>query len=35
MTHASATSSWSRDLGLGFLAIIAVAITSVVGQLAT
>ena len=35
MTHASATSSWSRDLGFGFLAIIAVAATSVVGQLAT
>jgi|SRR5664280_595362 len=35
MTHASAKSSWSRDLGFGFLAIIAVAATSVVGQLAT
>src|ERR1035437_3199302 len=35
MTHASATSSWSRDLGFGFLASIAVAATSVVGQLAT
>ena len=35
MTHASATSSWSRDLGFGFLAIVAVAATSVVGQFAT
>ena len=35
MTHASATSSWSRDLGFGFLAIVAVAVTSVVGQFAT
>jgi benzodiazapine receptor len=35
MTHASAKFSWSRDLGFGFLAIIAVAATSVVGQLAT
>ena len=35
MTHASATSSWSRDLGFGFLAIFAVAATSVVGQFAT
>ena len=34
MTHASATSSWSRDLGFGFLAIVAVAATSVVGQFA-
>ena len=35
MTHASATSSWSRDLGFGLLAIVAVAATSVVGQFAT
>ena len=35
MTHASAASSWSRDLGSGFLAIVAVAATSVVGQFAT
>jgi translocator protein len=35
MTHASATSSWSRNLGYGFLAIVAVAATSVVGQFAT
>ena|ERR1700692_3371635 len=35
MTHASAKFSWSRDLGFGFLAIIAVAAASVVGQLAT
>src|SRR5476649_1935056 len=35
MTHASAKFSWSRDLGFGFLAIIAVAATLVVGQLAT
>jgi tryptophan-rich sensory protein len=35
MTHASTTSSWSRDVGFGILAIIAVSATSVVGQLAT
>ncbi len=35
MTHASATSSWSRDLGFGLLAIVVVAATSVVGQFAT
>ena len=35
MTHASVKFSWSRDLGFGFLAIIAVAAASVVGQLAT
>src|SRR5450759_1009411 len=35
MTYASATSSWSRDLGFGFLAIVVVAATSVVGQFAT
>ena len=35
MTHASATSSWSRDLSFGFLAIVAVAATSVAGQFAT
>ena len=35
MTHASATSSWSRDLGFGFVAIVAVAATSAVGQVAT
>ena len=35
MTHASAASSWSRDLGFGFLAVVAVAATSVVGQFAT
>ena len=35
MTHASATSSWSRDLGFGFLAIVVVAATLVVGQFAT
>jgi len=34
MTHASATSSWSRDLGFGLLAIAAVAATSAVGQVA-
>ena len=31
----SATSSWSRDLGFSFLAVIAVAATLVLGQLAT
>ena len=35
MTHASTTSSWSRDVGFGILAIITVSATSVVGQLAT
>jgi tryptophan-rich sensory protein len=35
MTRASTTSSWSRDVGFGLLAIIAVAAASVVGQLAT
>jgi len=35
MTHASATSSWSRDLGFGILAIVSVAATSAVGQFAT
>src|SRR6476646_2445962 len=35
MTRASTTSSWSRDVGFGILAIIAVAATSVVGQFAT
>ena len=35
MTRASTTSSWSRDVGFGILAIIAVAAASVVGQLAT
>ena len=35
MTHASTTSSWSRDVGFGILAIITVYATSVVGQLAT
>jgi translocator protein len=30
-----ATSSWSRDLGFGFLAIIAVTAASVIGQMAT
>ena len=35
MTHASATSSWSRDLGFGLLAIFAVSATLVVGQFAT
>jgi len=35
MTRASTTSSWSRDVGFGILAIIAVAATSVVGQVAT
>jgi len=35
MTHASAKFSWNRDIGFGFLAIIAVGATSVVGQLAT
>ncbi len=35
MTRASTTSSWGRDVGFGILAIIAVAATSVVGQLAT
>ena len=35
MTHASATSSWSRDLGFGFLAIVVVAAMLVVGQFAT
>jgi len=35
MTQASTTSSWSRDVGFGILAIITVSATSVVGQLAT
>ena len=35
MTRASTTSSWSRDVGFGILAIITVSATSVVGQLAT
>ena len=35
MMHTSTNFSWSRDLGFGFLAIIAVAATSVAGQLAT
>jgi tryptophan-rich sensory protein len=35
MTRASATSSWSRDLGFGLMAIVAVATTSLVGQFAT
>jgi len=35
MTRASTTSSRSRDVGFGILAIIAVAAASVVGQLAT
>ena len=35
MTHASATSSWRRDLRFGFLAIVAVAAASVSGQFAT
>ena len=35
MTHASATSSWSRDLGFGILAIVSVAAASAVGQFAT
>ena len=35
MTYTSTRSAWSRDLGFGLLAIIAVAATSVVGQLAT
>ena len=35
MTRALTTSSWSRDVGFGILAIIAVAATSVVGQFAT
>jgi len=35
MKHASATSSWSRDLGFGILAIVSVAAASAVGQFAT
>jgi tryptophan-rich sensory protein len=35
MTRTSTTSSWSRDVGFGILAIIAVAAASVVGQIAT
>ena len=35
MTHLSSRSGWGRDLGFGLLAIIAVAATSVLGQLAT
>ena len=35
MTHVSTRSAWSRDLGFGLLAIIVVAATSIVGQLAT
>lgn len=35
MTHASTRSAWSRDLGFGLLSFIAVAATSIVGQLAT
>jgi len=35
MTHASKRSAWSRDLGFGLLSFIAVAATSIVGQLAT
>jgi tryptophan-rich sensory protein len=35
MTYTSTRSAWSRDLGFGLLAIIAVAATSAVGQLAT
>ena len=35
MTNASARYAWRRDLGFGVLAIIAVAIASAVGQLAT
>jgi translocator protein len=35
MTHASPRSAWSRDLGFGLLSIIAVAATSILGQLAT
>jgi len=35
MTHASATSSWSRDLGFGILAIVSVAAASAFGQFAT
>src|SRR6185437_7983409 len=35
MTRASTTSSRSRDVGFGILAIIAVAAASVIGQLAT
>jgi tryptophan-rich sensory protein len=35
MTRASTRSAWSRDLGFGLLSFIAVAATSIVGQLAT
>jgi benzodiazapine receptor len=35
MTHASTRSTWSRHIAFGALAIIAVAIASAVGQLAT
>ena len=35
MTHRSSRSGWRRELGSGLLAIIAVAATSVLGQLAT
>ncbi len=35
MTHTSTISAWSRDLGSGALAIIAVSAASFVGQLAT
>jgi benzodiazapine receptor len=35
MTHASTRSAWSRDLCFGLLSFIAVAATSIVGQLAT
>jgi translocator protein len=35
MTHASTRSARSRDLGFGLLSFIAVAATSIVGQLAT
>jgi len=35
MTNESARYAWSRDLGFGALAIIAVAIASAVGHLAT